>query len=62
MRTKDISSEWSLANSISSGEIGDNPNDHIDWKEIRSHGYDYVSINGSIYQYCKHGLLDKVAQ
>ena len=60
MKIKDISSEWGQARRDCQHEPGDSPNDHIDWKCIRSEGYEAVSIDGKVYEYSKHGLLDEV--
>lgn len=61
MKVKDITQEWADANERSSDEFGDSPNDAIDWKSIRSEGFDAVSVGGVVHAYCKHGLLDPVS-
>lgn len=62
MNIKDITADWKEALKLldDAPEINISPNDSIDWRGIRYQGYDAVSIEGNVYQFCKHGLLDVI--
>ena len=60
MKILDITELWNEAKETADTAVGDTPSACIDWKSIRSRGIDLVSIDGKLYEYGKHGLLDPI--
>lgn len=62
MNIHDITESWKSAAALASFDPGDHPNDYINWKVLRSAGATHVRIDGVVYNFSKHGLLDPVEE